>query len=212
MQGFIPTPVSGRPTADNDHLYVAMEKPGSRNGRPAPPPGTPARPGTVNKIALPSRKPSKFTPGSRGRRAEMPRAWRSPAPPRRFRSQTHWEPVHLADRLRQHCDQVFGDLLQVAALSLWSSRLVTHDHHARVERTSFSDKFIAIKPSGGRTFLGHRRQRDRSSRKSFGGFARSYTFGDDALSTLSSHLGQPPACSFAPWRDGLRPFPRAPHG
>jgi YVTN family beta-propeller protein len=183
LEGVIPTAwYPGALVADDRWLYVANVKGlGSRFRRPkAKGWNSYAHLGTLTRVAIPSRSAAISPPveptrtgGSRTSAAVLPR----------------FEHVVYIIKENRTYDQVFGDLPQGngdLGLCIFG-RSVTPNHHALAEQFVLLDNFYC---NGVNSADGHAWATEGNVtpylEKSFGGFTRSYTWGDDPLSYSSS--------------------------
>lgn len=202
LQGFIPAGwyPSGLVT-DGKYLYVANVKGvGSRHRRKS---GKGWHVywylGTVNKVAIPSgRQLEKYTAQVRSdsRVPHQLRAWEKaqskvrPVPiPKRTGEPSLFKHVVYIIKENRTFDQVFGDLPQGNSdpeLCIFG-REVTPNHHALAEQFVLLDNFYCngVNSADGHSWATERNVTDHLE-KSFGGFTRSYTFGDDPLTYSSS--------------------------
>jgi len=202
IQGFIPTDwYPGALVADSNYLYVANVKGlGSRQGQPA---NTTwqisSYLGTADKIPLPTLESlSKFTAQAfeDGRIREIREALQSPQPgtppvpvPARPGEPSVFRHVLYILKENKTYDQMFGDLPQGNGdpnLCIYP-RFVSPNHHALAEQYVLLDNFYCngVNSADGHSWSTEANVTDHLE-KSFGGFSRSYTFGDDALSYSSS--------------------------
>ena len=202
VQGFIPTDwYPGAVVVDSNYLYVANVKGlGSRFGQPA----TTSWPieahlGTANKIPFPTAVPlSNYTAQAfeNGRAPvikqtqQPPLPGQSPVPvPLRKGEPSVFQHVVYILKENKTYDQMFGDLPQGNANSNLCiyPRNVSPNHHALAEQYVLLDNFYC---NGVLSADGHSWSTEGNSgdhlEKSFGGFTRSYTFGDDPLTYSST--------------------------
>ena len=202
VQGFIPTDwYPGAVVVDRDYIYVANVKGlGTRNGAPNTTAWDANRAlGTVNRIPFPGAELlSKYTAWVHedGRVPEMLRALErvnSPAPPvpvpARPGEPSVFQHVVYVIKENKTYDQVLGDLPQGNGASNLCvfPRFVTPNHHALAERYVLLDNFYCngVNSADGHSWSTEGNVTDHLE-KAFGGFSRSYTFGDDALTYSSS--------------------------
>jgi hypothetical protein len=155
--------------------------------------------GTANKIAIPDADPlSKYTAQAfeDGRVPQIkkaqqgPRAGQLPVPvPRRRGEPSVFQHVVYILKENKTYDQMFGDLPQGNGdpnLCIYP-RLVSPNHHALAEQYVLLDNFYC---NGVLSADGHSWSTEGNSgdhlEKAFGGFSRSYTFGDDPLTYSST--------------------------
>ncbi len=202
VQGFLPTDwYPGAVVVDRNHLYVANVKGlGSRLGQPV---STAwqigAHLGTANKIPIPGAESlSKYTAQTfeDGRVPQIKQAQQSPLAgqlpvpvPRRRGEPSLFEHVVYILKENKTYDQMFGDLPQGngdPSLCLYP-QLVSPNHHALALQYVLLDNFYC---NGVLSADGHSWSTEGNStdhlEKSFGGFSRSYTFGDDPLTYSST--------------------------
>ncbi len=202
VHGFLPTDwYPGAVVADSSHLYVANVKGlGSRLGQPV---STSwqigAYLGTANKIPIPAAEPlSKYTAQafedgrvSYIKQAQQPSlAGQPPVPvPRRTGEPSVFQHVVYILKENKTYDQIFGDLPQGngdASLCIYP-RSVSPNHHLLAEQYVLLDNFYC---NGVNSADGHSWSTEGNSgdhlEKAFGGFTRSYTFGDDPLTYSST--------------------------
>ncbi len=202
VQGFIPAGwYPGAVATDGKRLYVANIKGvGSRTKDPQ------RRgwqvywyTGTVNRVEIPSPETlRRYTAQVRadGRVPQMLRAWekrrsgRKPVPiPERAGEPSVFEHVVYIIKENRTYDQVFGDLPQGNGdpqLCIFG-REVTPNHHALAEQFVLLDNYYCngVLSADGHSWATEGNVTDHLE-KSFGGFTRSYTFGDDPLTYSSS--------------------------
>jgi len=202
VQGFLPTDwYPGAVAVDSNHLYVANVKGlGSRLGQPVTTSWSiGAHLGTANKIPIPGAEPlSKYTAQAfeDGRVPQIKRTQQSPLagqPPVPVPLRTGEPSVfqHVVYILKENktYDQMFGDLAQgngEPSLCIYP-RLVSPNHHALAEQYVLLDNFYCngVNSSDGHSWSTEANSGDHLE-KAFGGFSRSYTFGDDPLTYSSS--------------------------
>jgi autotransporter-associated beta strand protein/YVTN family beta-propeller protein len=202
VQGFIPTDsYPGAVVADSNNLYVVNVKGlGSRDGTP----NTTAWQigaylGTANKISIPSAEPlSKYTAqvhedGRIRQIRETQQVAQNGKPPVPV-------PLHVGEpSVFQHVlyilkenktyDQVLGDMPQGngnASLCIYP-QFVSPNHHALAQQYVLLDNYYCngVNSADGHSWATEGNNTDHLE-KSFGGFVRSYTFGDDPLTYSSS--------------------------
>jgi autotransporter-associated beta strand protein/YVTN family beta-propeller protein len=202
VQGFFPTDwYPGAIVADSSHVYVANVKGlGSRAGQPS---ATPwqiyAFLGTANKIPLPSSDSlSKLTAQvyEDGRVRQIketqqpPLAGQSPVPvPLRVGEPSVFQHVLYIIKENKTYDQMLGDLTQGngdSSLCIYP-QAVSPNHHALAEQYVLLDNFYCngVNSADGHSWSTEGNNTDHLE-KSFGGFSRSYTFGDDPLTYSST--------------------------
>ena len=202
VQGFVPTDwYPGAVIADGTYLYVANVKGlGSRNGQPtATSFASSSHLGTASRIPLPSADAlSKYSAdvNENGlvrqiqQAQSAPLAGQAPVP----------VPVHAGEpSVFQHVlyilkenktyDEVFGDMAQGngnASLCIYPQN-ITPNHHALAQQYVLLDNFYCngVNSADGHSWCTEGNNSDHLE-KSFGGFVRSYTFGDDPLTYSSS--------------------------
>ena len=202
VQGFLPTDwYPGAVVADSNYLYVANVKGlGSRSGQPA---NTTWQIydflGTANKIPLPSGEPlSKYTArvyeDGRIRQIkqtqQLAQGGRPPVPvPLCVGEPSVFQHVLYILKENKTYDQVLGDLPQGngnASLCIYP-QFVSPNHHALAQQYVLLDNYYC---SGVNSADGHSWSTEGNNtdhlEKSFGGFSRSYTFGDDPLTYSST--------------------------
>jgi YVTN family beta-propeller protein len=202
VQGFLPTDwYPGAVVVDSNHLYVANVKGlGSRDGQPITTSWQiGAHLGTANKIPIPAAEPlSKYTAQAfeDGRvphikqTQQSPLAGQPPVPvPRRTGEPSVFQHVVYILKENKTYDQMFGDLPQGngdSNLCIYP-RLVSPNHHALAEQYVLLDNFYCngVNSSDGHSWSTEANNTDHLE-KAFGGFSRSYTFGDDPLTYSSS--------------------------
>jgi YVTN family beta-propeller protein len=202
VQGFLPVDwYPGAVVADRTNLYVVNVKGlGTRLGQPAAATWQAgAHLGTANKIPIPSAESlSKHTAQAfeQGRipqikRAqELPRDGRQSVPvPSRTGEPSVFQHVVYVLKENKTYDQMFGDLPRGNGdpnLCVYP-RFVSPNHHALAEQYVLLDNFYCqgVNSADGHSWSTEANVTDHLE-KSFGGFSRSYTFGDDALTYSSS--------------------------
>lgn len=202
VAGFIPVGwYPGAVVTDGRYLYVANVKGlGSRGALP----NAKRRQvyeylGTVNRIPLPSRQQLEAYTAQvlrNARVAQMQRAREKakkgarpvPVPLRAGEPSVFRHVVYIIKENRTY-DQVFGDMPQGnsdPSLCIYG-REVTPNHHALAEQFVLLDNFYCngVNSADGHSWATEGNVTDHLE-KSFGGFTRSYTFGDDPLTYSSS--------------------------
>jgi hypothetical protein len=202
LQGFVPTDwYPGAVLADSNSLYVANVKGlGSRLGQPA---NTTwaiySFLGTANKIPIPAAESlSKYTAqvNEDGRIRQIKetqtpaQVGQTPVPvPLRTGEPSVFQHVLYILKENKTYDQVFGDIAQGngnASLCIYP-QFVSPNHHALAQQYVLLDNYYC---SGVNSADGHSWSTEANNtdhlEKSFGGFSRSYTFGDDALTYSST--------------------------
>jgi len=202
VQGFLPTDwYPGAVVTDSNHLYVANVKGlGSRLGQPVTTSWQiGAYLGSANKIPIPTAEPlSKYTAQAfeDGRVPQIkqsqqgPLAGQLPVPvPRRRGEPSVFQHVVYILKENKTYDQILGDLPQGngdPSLCIYP-RFVSPNHHALAEQYVLLDNFYC---NGVLSADGHSWSTEGNSgdhlEKAFGGFTRSYTFGDDPLTYSST--------------------------
>ncbi|MDX1934014.1 MAG: bifunctional YncE family protein/alkaline phosphatase family protein [Capsulimonadales bacterium] len=157
--------------------------------------------GTVQRVALPDTATlAKYTARVRAdarvpevlRTAERQRSGKAPVPvPERVGEPSVFKHVVYVIKENRTYDQVFGDLKQGNGdpnLCLYG-REVTPNHHALAEQFVLLDNFYCngVLSADGHSWATEGHVTDHLE-KAFGGFTRSYTFGDDPLTYSSSGL------------------------
>ncbi len=200
--GFLPTDwYPGAVVADDNHLYVANVKGlGSRSG----PPATTgwqisAHLGTATKLPIPAAEPlSKYTAQAfeagrvpqirQTQQPALPGQSPKPVPLRTGEPSVFQHVVYILKENKTY-DQMFGDLPQGngdSNLCLYP-QFVSPNHHALALQYVLLDNFYC---NGVLSADGHSWSTEGNStdhlEKAFGGFSRSYTFGDDPLTYSSS--------------------------
>jgi autotransporter-associated beta strand protein/YVTN family beta-propeller protein len=202
LQGFVPTDwYPGAVVADSNSLYVANVKGlGSRSGQPtAASYQITAFLGTANKIPIPDAETlSKLTAQAcedgRVRQIKQtqqpPLAGQAPVPvPAHIGEPSVFQHVLYILKENKTYDQVFGDLPQGdgdPSLCIYP-RFVSPNHHALAEQYVLLDNYYCngVNSADGHSWSTEGNNTDHLE-KSFGGFTRSYTFGDDPLTFSSS--------------------------
>jgi YVTN family beta-propeller protein len=202
LQGFLPTDwYPGAVVADSNHLYVVNVKGlGSRLGQPVTTSWQiGAFLGSANKIPLPTDEAlGKYTAQVfedgrirhiRESRKPMQPA-RPPVPvPARVGEPSVFQHVVYILKENKTYDQLFGDLPQGngdPGLCVFP-RFVTPNHHALAEQYVLLDNFYCngVNSSDGHSWSTEANVTDHLE-KAFGGFSRSYSFGDDPLTYSST--------------------------
>ena len=202
IRGFLPTDwYPGAVVADANSVYVVNVKGlGSRLGQPATTSWQiGAFLGTANKIPVPdSESLSKFTaqvfedsrvPQIRQTQRIL-RAGQPPVPvPARVGEPSVFQHVLYILKENKTYDQMFGDLPQGngnSSLCIYP-RFVSPNHHALAEQYVLLDNFYCngVNSADGHSWSTEGNDTDHLE-KSFGGFSRSYTFGDDPLTYSST--------------------------
>ena len=202
VQGFLPTDwYPGAVVADSNFIYVVNVKGlGSRLGQPA---NTSwqigAFLGTANKIPIPSTEAlSKYTAQAyeAGRvpqikQTQQPlRSGQPPVPvPLRRGEPSVFQHVLYILKENKTYDQFFKDIPQGngnSSLCIYP-RFVSPNHHALAEQYVLLDNFYCngVNSADGHSWSTEANNTDHLE-KSFGGFSRSYTFGDDPLTYSST--------------------------
>ncbi len=202
VQGFIPTDwYPGAVVADSNSLYVVNVKGlGSRAGQPAVTSWQIyAFLGTANKIPIPdpdslSKLTAQVCEDGRVRQIketqQAPLAGQAPVPvPSRVGEPSVFQHVLYIIKENKTYDQVFGDLSQAnsePSLCIYP-RFVSPNHHALAEQYVLLDNFYCngVNSADGHSWSTEGNNTDHLE-KSFGGFTRSYTFGDDPLTYSST--------------------------
>jgi YVTN family beta-propeller protein len=202
VRGFIPTDwYPGSVLADAENLYLVNVKGmGTRLGQPATTSWSiGAALGTANKIPIPDEEAlNKFTAQAfeQGRVPHIKAAYAAaresrppvPIPGRKGEPSVFQHVVYILKENKTY-DQVFGDLPQGNGdpnLCIYP-RFVSPNHHALAEQYVLLDNFYCqgVNSADGHSWSTEGNVTDHLE-KSFGGFVRSYTFGDDALTYSSS--------------------------
>ena len=201
LQGFFPTDwYPGAVVVDGAFAYVANVKGlGSRLGQPAASYGGANFLGTVDRIPLPAGDAlSKFSAqvNENGRvrqikqAAQPPLVGQAPVPvPAHAAEPSVFQHVLYILKENKTYDEVFGDLAQGngnSNLCLYP-QLVTPNHHALATQYVLLDNFYCngVNSADGHSWCTEGNNSDHLE-KSFGGFVRSYTFGDDPLTYSST--------------------------
>jgi hypothetical protein len=202
VQGFIPTDwYPGAVVANSNNLFVVNVKGlGTRDGAP----NTTAWQigaalGTANKIPIPSAEPlSKYTAqvheDGRIRQIretqQLAQNGKPPVPvPLRVGEPSVFQHVLYILKENKTYDQVFGDIPQGngnASLCIYP-QFVSPNHHALAQQYVLLDNYYCngVNSADGHSWATEGNNTDHLE-KSFGGFVRSYTFGDDPLTYSSS--------------------------
>lgn len=202
VRGYVPTDwYPGAVEADSNYVYVANLKGlGTRLGQPVTTSWQiGAHLGTANRLAIPDNETlSKHTALAfeNGRVPEilralaMPREGQPPVPvPQRRGEPSVFQHVVYILKENKTYDQMFGDLPQgngAPSLCVYP-RFVSPNHHALAEQYVLLDNFYCqgVNSADGHSWSTEANVADHLE-KSFGGFSRSYTFGDDPLTYSSS--------------------------
>jgi DNA-binding beta-propeller fold protein YncE len=196
LRGFIPAGwYPGAVVCDDKYLYIANVKgEGSRTPGKSPGWGVYGYKGTLSRVALPNAKELENYTRQVRADARIPQVLRAmekgdasvkPAPvPARAGEPSVFEHVVYVIKENRTYDQVFGDLKQGngdAKLCIFG-RDVTPNHHALAEQFVLLDNFYCngVLSADGHSWATEGNVTDHLE-KSFGGFTRSYTFGDDPL-------------------------------
>lgn len=202
VKGFIPTGwYPGGVVTDQEHIYVANVKGlGSRNKNPNQS-GWHVYwyLGTVNKVKIPSQDTLKNYTAQVNTDTRVPqilRAWektqspKKPVPvPEQIGDPSVFDHVVYVIKENRTYDQVFGDMPKGnndPSLCIFG-REVTPNHHALAERFVLLDNYYCngVNSADGHAWSTEGNVTDHLE-KAFGGFTRSYTFGDDPLTYSSS--------------------------
>ena len=202
VQGFVPTDwYPGAVVADSNYVYVANVKGlGSRSGQPA---NTSwqifAFLGTANKIPIPdsdtlSKLTAQVCEDGRVRQVketqQPARAGQASVPvPLHVSEASVFQHVLYIIKENKTYDQVFGDLPQgnsEPSLCIYP-QFVSPNHHALAQQYVLLDNFYCngVNSADGHSWCTEANNTDHLE-KSFGGFTRSYTFGDDPLTYSST--------------------------
>ncbi len=202
VQGFLPADwYPGGIVADSNYLYVANVKGlGARDGAPDNTTWQIYQPlGTADRIPIPSSEAlAKYTARvlENGRVPQAlhaltgPQTGQPPVPvPNHVGEPSVFQHVVYILKENKTYDQVFGDLPQgnsEPSLCVFP-RFVSPNHHALAEQFVLLDNFYCtgVNSADGHSWSTEANCTDHLE-KSFGGFVRSYTFGDDALTYSSS--------------------------
>ena len=202
LQGFLPTDwYPGAVVADSNNLYVANVKGlGTRLGQPVTTSWQiGAALGTANKIPIPAAEAlSKYTAQvfEDGRIRQIRQTQQTaaggqpPVPvPARVGEPSVFQHVVYILKENKTYDQIFGDFPQSNAdpnLCIYP-RFVSPNHHALAEQYVLLDNFYCngVNSADGHSWSTEGNNTDHLE-KSFGGFSRSYTFGDDPLTYSST--------------------------
>lgn len=202
VKGFIPTGwYPGGVVTDGEHIYIANVKGlGSRKKNP----GEQGWHvywylGTVNKVKIPSEEKLKNYTAQVHADTRVPqvlRAWektknpKKPVPvPEQVGDPSVFDHVVYVIKENRTYDQVFGDMAKGnndPGLCIFG-RQVTPNHHALAEQFVLLDNYYCngVNSADGHSWSTEGNVTDHLE-KSFGGFTRSYTFGDDPLTYSSS--------------------------
>jgi YVTN family beta-propeller protein len=202
VKGFIPTGwYPGGVATDGKHIYIANVKGlGSRNKNPNQS-GWHVYwyLGTVNKVKIPSDKVLKDYSAQVYADTRVPqilRAWektqspKKPVPvPEQIGDPSVFDHVVYVIKENRTYDQVFGNMAKGnndPCLCIFG-REVTPNHHALAEQFVLLDNYYCngVNSADGHSWATEGNVTDHLE-KSFGGFTRSYTFGDDPLTYSSS--------------------------
>jgi YVTN family beta-propeller protein len=202
VEGFIPAGwYPGAVACDETYLYVANVKgEGSRNRDPKKPGyAVQGYRGTVTRVKIPDAKQLAGYTEQVRQAARVPEALRAlergergvkPVPvPARVGEPSVFEHVVYVIKENRTYDQLFGDLKQGEgdrSLCLFPREL-TPNHHALAEEFVLLDNFYCngVLSADGHSWATEGNVTDHLE-KSFGGFTRSYTFGDDPLTYSST--------------------------
>ena len=202
LQGFVPTDwYPGAVVADNNYVYVANVKGlGSRAGQPATTSWQiGAFLGTANRIPIPdSDSLSKLTAQAYedGRVPQIkqtqqpPLAGQAPVPvPLRVGEPSVFQHVLYILKENKTYDQVFGDMPEGngnPGLCIYP-QFVSPNHHALARQYVLLDNYYCngVNSADGHGWSTEGNDTDHLE-KSFGGFSRSYSFGDDPLNYSST--------------------------
>jgi autotransporter-associated beta strand protein/YVTN family beta-propeller protein len=200
--GFVPTDwYPGAVVVDANFLYLVNVKGlGTRAGQPATTSWQIFAPlGTANKIAFPSadtlsKQTAQVIESGRVREIKQTQQpaqpWKPPVPvPARVGEPSVFQHVLYIIKENKTYDQMFGDLPQGngdPSLCIYP-QLVSPNHHALAQQYVLLDNFYCngVNSADGHSWSTEANNTDHLE-KSFGGFSRSYTFGDDALTYSSS--------------------------
>jgi YVTN family beta-propeller protein len=202
VQGFFPTDwYPGAVVVDKSFAYVANVKGlGSRDGQPKSESyqGS-AFLGTVDRIPIPSgaalrKDTAQVIENGRIRQIEQAyepaRVGQAPAPvPARLGEPSVFKHVLYILKENKTYDQMFGDMTQGNGdprLCIYPER-ITPNHHALAKQYVLLDNFYCngVNSADGHSWCTEANNTDHLE-KSFGGFVRSYTFGDDPLTYSST--------------------------
>ncbi|MBM3214504.1 bifunctional YncE family protein/alkaline phosphatase family protein [Candidatus Poribacteria bacterium] len=202
VRGFIPTAwYPGAVAIDGDELFIANVKGLGSRSRKQEGSGWSVywHLGTVSRVSLPSTDElATYTAQVKAdsRVPQILRAWERsnsevpPVPvPERVGEPSVFEHVIYVIKENRTYDQVFGDLPQGngdPSLCIFG-REVTPNHHALAEEFVLLDNFYCngVNSADGHSWATEGNVTDHLE-KSFGGFTRSYTFGDDPLTYSST--------------------------
>ena len=202
VKGFFPTDwFPGAVVGDKSFAYVVNVKGlGSRKGQPtAASYQSSSFLGTLNKIPIPSGSALRKATAqviANGRIRQMQQAFAPPrasqpavpVPVRRGEPSVFQHVLYILKENKTY-DQVFGDMPSGNGnpdLCIYP-RLITPNHHALAQQYVLLDNFYCngVNSADGHSWCTEGDTTDHLE-KSFGGFARSYTFGDDPLTYSSS--------------------------
>jgi autotransporter-associated beta strand protein/YVTN family beta-propeller protein len=202
VQGFLPSGwYPGSVTTDSNYIYTVNVKGlGSRDGQPATTTWQVYAPlGTANRIPIPDLDAlSKYTAQSfeDGRVPQIKqtqlvlRPGQAPVPvPARVGEPSVFQHVLYILKENKTYDQMFGDMPQGngnPSLCIYP-QFVSPNHHALAQQFVLLDNFYCngVNSSDGHSWSTEANNTDHLE-KSFGGFSRSYTFGDDPLTYSST--------------------------
>lgn len=202
LRGYIPTGwYPGAVASDENYLYVANVKGLGSRGTPKEGKGHNVYDylGTFNRVRYPDAESlKKYTQQVRSD-AQIPQILRarerslseaSPVPiPQHLGEPSLFEHVVYIIKENRTYDQVFGDLKQGngdPSLCLYP-RTISPNHHALAEQFALLDNFYCngVLSADGHSWATEGNNTDHLE-KAFGGFTRSYTFGDDPLTYSST--------------------------
>lgn len=202
LRGFLPTDwYPGAVVADSNHLYVVNVKGlGTRLGQPVTKSWQiGAHLGTANKIPIPELEPlNKYTARvfedgriphiKETQKLAQPGAPPVPVPHRVGEPSVFKHVVYILKENKTY-DQIFGDMPEgngEPSLCVFPE-LVTPNHHALARQYVLLDNYYCngVNSSDGHAWSTEGNVTDYLE-KSFGGYTRSYAFGDDALSYSST--------------------------
>ncbi len=202
LQGFLPTGwYPGAVTADSNYIYVVNVKGlGSRDGQPANTTWQVYAPlGTADRIPIPAAESlSKYTAQTfeDGRVPQIKqtqillRPGQAPVPvPVRVGEPSVFQHVLYILKENKTYDQMLGDIPQGngnPSLCIYP-QFVSPNHHALAQQFVLLDNFYCngVNSADGHSWSTEGNNTDHLE-KSFGGFSRSYTFGDDPLTYSST--------------------------
>jgi autotransporter-associated beta strand protein/YVTN family beta-propeller protein len=202
VQGFLPTDwYPGAIVADSNYVYSANVKGlGTRSGQPtATSYASSSFLGTANRIPIASAEAlSKYTAqvNENGRLSQIQQAQRAPLAgqlpmpvPAHAGEPSVFQHVLYILKENKTYDQVFGDMTQGngnPSLCIYP-RNITPNHHALAQQYVLLDNFYCngVNSADGHSWCTEANNTDHLE-KSFGGFVRSYTFGDDPLTYSST--------------------------